>query len=205
MKHWKQETNPKEKYQMYLASREWGLLKRQVHERSGGICERCHGCNGQAVHHITYERKYNERLDDLIHLCKGCHDFQHGHSDADPRFAGVEVYRSHDENHQRVLDVMNKVAGCPPLRFDLEKVVDWKGQLNIQFKSDDERFYDGYLGGHMGLGGIFYTPLARKMIRLWEEDHGEPDYQVHVGTYCTVEGWETGNDDDLYHVNYNGC
>lgn len=204
MKHWKQENNPKEKYQMYLASREWGLIKRQVHKRSKGICERCLIHKGDAVHHITYERKFNERLDDLIHLCKGCHDFQHGHTNADPRFAGVEVYRSHGENHQRVLDVLNKAVAGYPIGLHLEKAVDWKGQLNIQFNADEDSYYDGYLNGFLSLKEIIHTKLARKMIRLWNEEHGECDYQVHISTYCTVEGWEAG-DDYLYHVPYNGC
>jgi hypothetical protein len=36
------------------------------------------------VHHLTYERKYQERLEDLQALCKQCHEFTHGKSDFDP-------------------------------------------------------------------------------------------------------------------------
>src|SRR5262245_4611509 len=74
----------REKYQAYLASREWGLLREAVKERSGGICERCNKNGGTAVHHVTYARLYCERLEDLIHLCDECHDFLHGRSDFDP-------------------------------------------------------------------------------------------------------------------------
>src|SRR6516164_2242325 len=74
----------REKYQAYLASREWGLLREAVKERSGGICERCHKNESTAVHHLTYARIYCERLEDLIDLCDECHDFSHGRSDFDP-------------------------------------------------------------------------------------------------------------------------
>ena len=74
----------KEKYSLYLCSREWGVLKEAVRERSGGICERCH-CNPmQACHHLTYENKYEEKLEDLQAICQECHDFTHGKSDNDP-------------------------------------------------------------------------------------------------------------------------
>jgi hypothetical protein len=75
---------PDEQRQRYYGSREWSVLKRAVHERSGGRCERCRANAGAAVHHITYARLYHEDLDDLWHLCRGCHAFIHAHSDIDP-------------------------------------------------------------------------------------------------------------------------
>lgn len=73
-----------EKYQAYLCSREWGLLKEAVRKRSGGKCERCKVLPMQATHHLTYERKYAEQLEDLAATCNACHDFTHGKSDFDP-------------------------------------------------------------------------------------------------------------------------
>lgn len=74
----------KEKYGLYLCSREWAELKRAVHERAGGKCERCRRNPIDAVHHLTYDRKYAERLEDLQANCDGCHAFTHGKSDIDP-------------------------------------------------------------------------------------------------------------------------
>lgn len=73
-----------ERYQRYLASREWAVLKRAVHERAGGKCERCRFHPINQVHHLTYIRKYAERLDDLQGLCVGCHEFIHAKTDQDP-------------------------------------------------------------------------------------------------------------------------
>lgn len=76
--------NESEKYSAYLCSREWGLLRKSVNERSGGVCERCFWQPAYAVHHKTYKRKYHEHLSDLVHLCEACHDYTHGHGSIDP-------------------------------------------------------------------------------------------------------------------------
>jgi hypothetical protein len=82
---WKDiEADTKEKYGLYLASREWSVLKRAVHDRAGGKCERCKVNPIDAVHHLTYVRKYDELLEDLQATCDECHRFVHGHSDEDP-------------------------------------------------------------------------------------------------------------------------
>jgi hypothetical protein len=36
------------------------------------------------VHHLTYERKYHERLDDLQAICQSCHEYIHAKRDRDP-------------------------------------------------------------------------------------------------------------------------
>lgn len=73
-----------EKYQAYLCSREWAVLRRAVLDRCGGVCERCHVNPVSAVHHLTYERKYAEQIEDLVGWCQGCHEFTHGKRDGDP-------------------------------------------------------------------------------------------------------------------------
>jgi hypothetical protein len=84
-KDWKSITDDREKYAAYLCSREWSVLKEAVHDRAGGLCERCHTRKIDAVHHLTYARKYAEHLDDLQGLCNGCHEFTHGKTSVDPR------------------------------------------------------------------------------------------------------------------------
>lgn len=81
---WQSMPEGKEKYAAYLCSREWSVLKEKVRHRSAGVCERCHMHPMDHVHHLTYKRKYNERLDDLQACCKPCHEFIHAKSDQDP-------------------------------------------------------------------------------------------------------------------------
>ena len=73
-----------EKRQAYYCSREWGLKKSAIKNRSAGVCERCRTYAAENVHHKTYKRLYREVLSDLWHLCRQCHEFLHGNGDFDP-------------------------------------------------------------------------------------------------------------------------
>ena|SRR6266566_2089291 len=75
---WKWMPDGVAKYHAYLRSPEWQALRYAVLQRSGGWCERCRGRRAVDVHHRTYARKYRERLRDLVHLCRDCHEIQHG-------------------------------------------------------------------------------------------------------------------------------
>jgi 5-methylcytosine-specific restriction endonuclease McrA len=55
-------------------TREWAILKRQVHRRDGYRCRLCGRDDVELhVHHCTYENYAQERLEDLITLCSVCH------------------------------------------------------------------------------------------------------------------------------------
>lgn len=84
LQDWRSIADDREKYQAYLCSREWAEKKVAVHKRAGGKCERCRVLPIDAVHHLTYARKYNEQLEDLQAICQPCHDFTHGKEDFDP-------------------------------------------------------------------------------------------------------------------------
>jgi hypothetical protein len=43
----------------------------------------------ECVHHLTYARKYAEKLDDLAGWCNACHEFTHGKTDVDPASANA--------------------------------------------------------------------------------------------------------------------
>lgn len=58
--------------------------RREVKQRAMGMCERCHENRMDHVHHLTYERLYNELLEDLQGLCADCHKFLSGKSSLDP-------------------------------------------------------------------------------------------------------------------------
>lgn len=89
---WEHGPDSKEKYNLYLASREWNVLRELVAVRSDGICERCHHNKMDHVHHLTYERKYCELPEDLQAICKGCHDFTHAKSNDDPLLKATVRY-----------------------------------------------------------------------------------------------------------------
>jgi uracil-DNA glycosylase family 4 len=93
MLDWKLLPEGREKYQAYLCSPEWGARRAAVERRSKGMCERGCGNRADAVHHLTYIRKFDEPIEDLIHLCQACHDFQHGRRDRDPVLAAPVTLR----------------------------------------------------------------------------------------------------------------
>jgi len=92
MADWRQIEDDREKYAAYLCSREWAILKEAVHERAKGLCEACHVFAIDAVHHLTYERKYHENVEDLQGNCKHCHNFTHGKSEFNP--CGADLARA---------------------------------------------------------------------------------------------------------------
>ncbi len=81
---WRSIQDDREKYAAYLCSREWAEKREAVRERAYGKCERCGILPMDACHHLTYERKYDESLDDLQAICNRCHRFVHGKDPSDP-------------------------------------------------------------------------------------------------------------------------
>lgn len=76
--HWTLISDPREKYQAYLCSEEWGKLRLAVRLRSHGKCERCGLGAVEHTHHLTYVRRFKEELKDLVGLCEPCHSIVHG-------------------------------------------------------------------------------------------------------------------------------
>ena len=59
-------------------TREWAVLKRQIHRRDGYRCCLCGDNDAQLhVHHNNYANYAQEKLEDLITLCSSCHQRFH--------------------------------------------------------------------------------------------------------------------------------
>lgn len=65
------------KYNHYLQSDAWKQKRLAVLHRAKQWCERCEQAQAVQAHHITYERIFNERLDDLMAVCVRCHEILH--------------------------------------------------------------------------------------------------------------------------------
>ena len=66
-------TKRQDEYARYLESQRWRTLARAVRMRAKGKCEICLRANGEECAHLTYERIFNERITDLLWICKRCH------------------------------------------------------------------------------------------------------------------------------------
>jgi len=66
-------------YAEYLKTPEWMVTRKIVKQRAGYRCERCSRPDTEwNVHHLTYERRGYEDLNDLVLLCRRCHEIEHG-------------------------------------------------------------------------------------------------------------------------------
>lgn len=82
------------KYTEYLSSNAWALKRKEVLFRDENLCQICKEKPAEQVHHKTYVRLYDEALEDLISVCKICHDEIHSEIDENRR---AEIRQMIDE------------------------------------------------------------------------------------------------------------
>lgn len=70
-------TPAQRKYTYYLNSIHWRHLRKRILIRDGFRCHDCQGHDQLNVHHLTYDRLGNELDEDLITLCRSCHESRH--------------------------------------------------------------------------------------------------------------------------------
>jgi 5-methylcytosine-specific restriction endonuclease McrA len=64
-------------------TKEWAILKQQIHRRDEYRCRLCGRDDIELhVHHCTYDNYAQEKLEDLITLCSACHHKAHFGSEA---------------------------------------------------------------------------------------------------------------------------
>lgn len=73
----------RKQYSEYLKSEKWHDKRQRVLERDGYLCQACRKRRAKQVHHITYERIFDEPLFDLVAICKTCHDHLHDRSESE--------------------------------------------------------------------------------------------------------------------------
>jgi len=74
----KKRQNKNVPYDDYLNSPDWKRRRGIILRRAGYKCELC-GASGVPldIHHLTYERRGNEKYTDLIAICRKCHEAKH--------------------------------------------------------------------------------------------------------------------------------
>lgn len=64
-------------YEEYLASDKWARKRKAILERDKGLCQACLKRQATEVHHLTYERIFDEPMFDLVAICRPCHERLH--------------------------------------------------------------------------------------------------------------------------------
>lgn len=75
-KEFKEQIDYYSDYRSYLGSKKWKKIKRRRYIHDRGICQHCKKSVDEFsyhTHHLTYERLYNERLEDVITVHASCH------------------------------------------------------------------------------------------------------------------------------------
>lgn len=72
-------TERQKEYLVYLESPHWKALRGEALKRDGDKCTRCGSKRILQVHHMIYRTRFEDSLlEDLITLCKECHQAEHG-------------------------------------------------------------------------------------------------------------------------------
>ena len=64
-------------YHEYMKSPEWKAKREERLKHDKYQCQLCHTAINLVVHHLTYDRLGDEDLNDLVTLCKKCHEKVH--------------------------------------------------------------------------------------------------------------------------------
>lgn len=64
-------------YRQYIESDAWKRKRERRLIHDGYRCKLCGSAKNLQVHHVTYERLGFEQMDDLVTLCKDCHESVH--------------------------------------------------------------------------------------------------------------------------------
>lgn len=146
-------------HQEYINSPKWKAKRQMVLERDNFRCRKCGTGKNLDVHHITYENIGNEPLDDLVTLCRNCHeevhkyDFENKKFEAEGRsgdflycidydlsllFATLSGYKGGDHKLQKLLskeDLKNLIN-------DLD---DFKKTVELSLQNEKYTKYDNSL------------------------------------------------------------
>lgn len=68
---------PENFYESYLRSARWQRFRAIIMVAAACTCADCGG-PAVDVHHLTYQRLGSERLEDVLPLCRECHEARHG-------------------------------------------------------------------------------------------------------------------------------
>lgn len=68
-------------YNRYLKSNHWKRIRRKAYATYGNACMSCGMTSNLHIHHLTYDNRGNEKMEDLQILCADCHKKVHGIED----------------------------------------------------------------------------------------------------------------------------
>lgn len=80
-------------YRQYLQGPEWDKRRREALRLADYRCEKCGEARPLQVHHLTYQRIFNESQADLQALCFPCHEWIHAGMGKRAWIIAKKIYR----------------------------------------------------------------------------------------------------------------
>ena len=134
-----------QKYREYMQSAEWSAVRRIALHHSGRKCALCGSQRNLEVHHRNYEALFEETLEDLTVLCRGCHSSHHGKIASLPPQSvqrWVESVAIHYPAYRSAAESAEIV------RIDSDAMFVVREQLSDVADEDLASFYSSILGEH---------------------------------------------------------
>lgn len=117
------------KYKDYLKSPEWMDLRNAAYKRANNKCEFC-GNPAVAVHHVKYPKNYSQdTLENLVAVCKSCHDKSHGIRTDERLYMFWEVIKILTEESNHELDACFETVSINEYAEDGKRMYRHKGYL----------------------------------------------------------------------------
>jgi 5-methylcytosine-specific restriction endonuclease McrA len=126
----------------YTKTVKWKNKRKAKLDQVGRRCERCGSVTGRMdVHHKTYDRLGNERLEDLIVLCTRCHEIEDERRAADAKERSANALA--DAIFESGLDTYatKKYGEDWAMRRDCDEIADEYAQW---LEEKQEREWDDY-------------------------------------------------------------
>lgn len=90
----------------YLRSKYWFARRSLVFQRAKGLCEHCRAAPCEECHHLCYNHRFDEPIEDLLGVCSECHRF-FSKRGPDPAFnREVVSLETMNEKLDRILNLM---------------------------------------------------------------------------------------------------
>lgn len=113
-------------YTAYLKTQHWEQLRVRVAKEYNYTCNGCgeYIPNAFEIHHLTYKRVGNEKIDDLVCLCRTCHQ--------------------KETNRIKAQKEENKRLSNAPFTERVKHAKDWKAKVKLVFvaKKDIKKIFD---------------------------------------------------------------
>lgn len=119
-------------YKDYLKTQHWKSLRERVAKAYSYTCNNC-GVNvsqGYEIHHLTYKRVGNEKMDDLVCLCRNCHQKE------------TERIKQQKEENKRLQNApfIEKLHRAKDLKTQIRLVLNARKEVRKLFQQHFDRF-----------------------------------------------------------------